>query len=376
MPSTFPDRARAAAHRAARWLVRSQERGGGAGGSSAFYMPLRGWAPPYPETTGYIVPTLWRASDAFAEPALARAAEGMAAWLLTLQAQAGWFPGGTLGRRSERRPSVFNTGQILFGLLEAEARTGEAAYGAAARRAIDWLVRTEGADGRWREGAYRPGPQPSYYAHVCWPMAAYVARHGGEDLRRAVVRALDAILEDRTPQGTFRHWGFSPGRPAFTHTIAYTLLGLVESARLLDRWEPYGRLAAESAERLLRRFEVRKRLAGAYDEDWSGTFWYACLTGHCQVASTWLALHDRLGDPRYLSGAIKVVEHVLSRQSSGGMWRETAGAIAGSSPPWGRYMAFRYPNWAAKFFIDAALDLAAALDALAVGPRRAGVAGG
>jgi hypothetical protein len=29
------------------------------------------------------------------------------------------------------------------------------------------------------------------------------------------------------------------------------------------------------------------------------------------------------------------------------------GAVAGSSPIFGRYMAFRYPNWAAKFFMDA-----------------------
>ena len=35
------------------------------------------------------------------------------------------------------------------------------------------------------------------------------------------------------------------------------------------------------------------------------------------------------------------------------------GGIAGSSPIWGDYSRFEYPNWAAKFFADALLmDLA------------------
>ena len=29
------------------------------------------------------------------------------------------------------------------------------------------------------------------------------------------------------------------------------------------------------------------------------------------------------------------------------------GAIAGSHPIWGRYSRFEFPNWAAKFFVDA-----------------------
>src|SRR5437660_12878717 len=40
------------------WLCRAQDRGGG-GGVSAGYSLLRGWLPPYPETTGYIIPTFF-----------------------------------------------------------------------------------------------------------------------------------------------------------------------------------------------------------------------------------------------------------------------------------------------------------------------------
>ena len=35
------------------------------------------------------------------------------------------------------------------------------------------------------------------------------------------------------------------------------------------------------------------------------------------------------------------------------------GGIAGSAPFYGRYERFTYPNWAAKFYIDALLTLQA-----------------
>ncbi|HVG43827.1 MAG TPA: hypothetical protein VM890_03825, partial [Longimicrobium sp.] len=38
------------------WMVRSVAAGGG--GSCAHFAPLTGWSRPYPETTGYLIPTL------------------------------------------------------------------------------------------------------------------------------------------------------------------------------------------------------------------------------------------------------------------------------------------------------------------------------
>ena len=44
------------------WLARSQDATGN-GGSAAYYSPWLGWSRAYPETSGYIVPTLWRGAD-------------------------------------------------------------------------------------------------------------------------------------------------------------------------------------------------------------------------------------------------------------------------------------------------------------------------
>src|ERR1051326_3321110 len=61
------------------WLLRAQE-ATRAGGFSAAYSFAHGWMPAYPETTGYIIPTLW---DAFAhgrDERVRRAALDAADW--------------------------------------------------------------------------------------------------------------------------------------------------------------------------------------------------------------------------------------------------------------------------------------------------------
>ena len=341
---------------AAEWLGRSQD-ATGCGGSAAYWAPFIGWAEPYPETSGYIAPTLWRCDDVLPGAGYAERARRMVDWLVSIQSDEGWFPGGKWKPGVEGTPSVFNTAQILFGLVEAALRTGEDRYRDAAEKAAAWLVGSQQADGQWSIGHYREGYQPSYYAHVCWPLALYWTTFGDDKTEHAVRRALDVVLSTRTEKGSFTNWAFAPGKPAFTHTIAYTIQGLLESSFLLDAWEPYGQVACDSAERLMRYYEIRHRLAGAYDLDWKGVGWYRCLTGHCQLASTWLHLYQSNEDARFLNAAVRALEEVSRLQRLNAGSDGVRGGIAGSSPLYGRYMMFRYPNWAAKFFIDAMLDL-------------------
>jgi hypothetical protein len=348
------------------WLCRSQDVTG-CGGSAAYYSPLLGWGAAYPETSGYIVPTLWRGGDFLGDPRYGDRALQMAGWLLGLQSDDGWFPGGTLKRGSQRSPSIFNTGQIIFGLVEAARRTGDETFVRAATRAARWLAAQQDDDGRWTKHAYVSGYSPSYYAHVCWPLLECWRAFGGDEIRDCAVRGLHAILDDRRADGTFANWGFVGGKMAFTHTIAYTLQGIVESAVILDMWQPFGQAAAETCEKLMRRYEIKHQLAGAYGERWQGNYGFICLTGHCQLASTWLRIYERNGDPRMLNVATKALVEVGRRQRLNPRRRNLHGAIAGSAPLRGAYMRFRYPNWAAKFFADAMLDAVVNLNALTTG---------
>lgn len=348
------------------WLCASQD-ACKTGGSAAYYVPFWGWFPPYPETTGYIITTLLRAAVRYVRPDFAVRALRMGEWLLTLQTPEGAFPAGLYRAGRPGPPSVFNTAQIIFGLCAAYEHSKELRYREAAQRAASWLVREQDHDGRWRKHAYQPGFSPSYYAHVCLPLT-HVWKHWGDgDVLRCVERGLVAILSDRLENGAFRNWGFRPDTPAFTHTIGYTLQGLLECARHLDAWDRFGAPAADSCARLMRRCEIAGRIAGSYDENWKGDFRFACLTGHCQLASAWLRVYEHDGDPRFLNLAVKALDEVTRRQRHCPNRLHLHGAIAGSYPIYGRYLTFRYPNWAAKFFIDAMMDVDAHLVGLAAG---------
>lgn len=356
----------AAVRAALDWLCASQD-AAGAGGSCAYYVPWWGWFPPYPETTGYIIPTLLRAATAYGNPDYAARALRMGEWLLTLQMPDGAFPGGLYRAGRPGRPSVFNTAQILFGFCAAHEHSKDPRFREAAESGAAWLVREQDDDGRWRKHAYCPGFSPSYYAHVCLPLSLVWKHWGDEDVLQSVERGLEAVLSDRLENGAFRNWGFRPGTPAFTHTIGYTFQGLLECARNLGDWDRFGAPAADSCARLMRRCEIAGRIAGSYDGKWAGDFRFACLTGHCQLASAWLRVYERDGDPRYLNVALKALDEVIRRQRHCPNRPHLHGAIAGSHPLQGSYLTFRYPNWAAKFFTDAMMDLDAHLSGFVTG---------
>ena len=62
----------------------------------AYYSLKNGWASSYPETTGYIIPTMFKASYYFESENLKNRAVLMSDWLLTLQMENGAFPGGLI----------------------------------------------------------------------------------------------------------------------------------------------------------------------------------------------------------------------------------------------------------------------------------------
>jgi hypothetical protein len=256
---------------------------------------------------------------------------------------------------------VFNTGQILKGMVALHRHTGEGAWLQAARRGAAWLVAGMGDDGLWPGGDYRARGTPSYYTHVLWPMLEVWAETGEAPLRAAAERALQRIVERRRPNGAFAGWAFSEDEPAFTHTIAYTLRGVQECARLLGEEERYREEVAPALELLARRGELAGgSLPGAFDEAWRPRGRYVCLTGNAQLAICLLIHEGRQADLRLVSAAARMVDRVCDTQRLGeGVPAGLRGAVAGSSPLWGAYMRLRYPNWAAKYLADALRRLSA-----------------
>ena len=338
------------------WIEQSIAKG--KGGSCAYYSPAGGWSRPYPETTGYLIPTLLALAQALPGFRGEERAHELGAWLLSIQDADGWWHGGVHGGKKEGAPSVFNTAQILQGLVALHDHSDDERWLSAALAGAGWLADEIDASGLWPGGDYRSDVTPSYYAYAAWPMLEVAVRGDSPQIRAAAEGALAAILERRRPNGTFAGWGFVEGKPAFTHTIAYTLQGLIGAAKLLGDWDRYGEPTEAAMLALARLAEAADgRLPGRIDDEWSPAARYVCLTGNAQIALCLLDWNEREPAPERNRIAAGLVEAVCAAQRLRAPVGGVRGAVGGSSPIWGGYMVLRYPNWAAKYHCDALMRL-------------------
>jgi hypothetical protein len=338
------------------WLSESIRRGNG--GSCAYFSLAGGWSRPYPETTGYLIPTLLALSRGLPGFEGERRASELGSWLLSLQDAEGWWRGGLHPPKADAGPSVFNTAQVLQGLVALHDLTGEDAWLEAAARASRWLASGVDASGLWSHKDYRTSGTPSYYTYAAWPMLEVAVRSGDAAVQAAAEGVLDVILTRRRPNGSFEGWGFSEGEAAFTHTIAYTFQGLLGSATLLDDWARYGQPLEEGLLTLAKAAaDSGGRLAGRLDDRWMPAARYVCLTGNAQIALCLLDLNEVRPDPQLVSAATRLTDAVCAAQRLRAPLTALRGAVGGSVPIWGRYMMLRYPNWAAKYHCDALMRL-------------------
>lgn len=340
------------------WLCRAQDATPD-GGVSARYRFDRGWAPSYPETTGYLIPTFFHYAHVAQKQEHRDRALRMSEWLLALQLDNGAFPGHDVG--AQPWPVVFNTGQILGGLLSAFQETRQEKFLQACLRAGDWLAAVQAGDGSWPQYEYLNRPH-AYHTRVSWPLLELWCVTGTEKYKQAALRNLQWALDRQLANGWFSQNGFSDEEHPYLHTIAYAIRGFLGAAAVLrphDRDCPLARQYFAAAERaaaaVLHRFEIRRFPFAQYDRDWQSRERFSCLTGDSQIAAAWLLIYHGNGDVRYLNAALKINDFVKSTQNLTSANPGIRGGIKGSHPVWGKYMRYSYPNWAAKFFIDALL---------------------
>src|SRR5947199_9614438 len=113
------------------WVERAQNATGAGGFARGYslawspYFKSRGWQPAYPETTGYIIPTLYEAARRLNRPDLGSRAERAARWEVEIHLPSGAVRGGVVGQRTA--PAVFDTGPVRVGSLAAVGHHGQGA---------------------------------------------------------------------------------------------------------------------------------------------------------------------------------------------------------------------------------------------------------
>jgi hypothetical protein len=349
------------AEAALEWLLRAQTITG-CGGFSVGYSFTHGWFPAYPETTGYIIPTLWDAFGVAKDERFRRAAIAAADWEMAIQlpngaTRAGYEPDPDGFWQHGVVPAAFNTGQVMQGWNATFLETNDSKYLGAACRAADFMVDCIDASGEFVKGL-SPGPSSvrrAYYARAAYGLAWTGVLANRATYVDAARRHLDWVLRQQRSNGWVSFAGFgnqNPEDPALTHTLAYVAEGLLEAGLVLN--DPrYVEASRRIAKAMMHVCEKRRLfLPATLGPRLTSDDHYSCLPGNTQFACLWLRHGLRTGDLRLLNTGLKMVDwlkglHALQNENEG-----IRGGLAGSWPIDGGYSIFFYVNWAAKFFVD------------------------
>lgn len=332
------------AHAALDWLIHSSKVTSKHGFAHSLHF-ARGWLPGYPETTGYIIPTLLLAARHYGRPDAERAAMDAWQWLCNTQQADGAFVD------LSGKPQVFDTGQILIG-ANFLCRMGDTQAPDIARRAAEWLIRQQSEDGSFIAHAYNDQPH-AYYSRVG---AALLETGQILDLpaaKTAGLRNLEWTLNQQESDGWFGHMSFA-AHPPFSHTIVYTLEGLLAGFRLTEDIRMFDAVIRCST---ALQSSINKHggiIKSQYNKEFVPIDEQICVTGLCQWAAHCFRL-NRLDACTFLLEANRSLE-AAKRLQIHSLLPTLNGSLPGSVPLSGRYMRFSLPNWGVKFFLDALLE--------------------
>lgn len=258
---------------------------------------------PYPEVTGYFIPTLYQ----WGEKELARTCTR---WLLSIQLPEGAFPA------PDGVPYTFDTGQIVRGMVAALDDMDEIEQ--PLRKACDWILTQMEPNGRlntpstemWTDIA-----SDLIHTYVLPPLADAGKRLGVKEY----IEAADFVLAYYKEQD-----GLVPFN-RLSHFHAYTMEALCELGEF--KLAAQGMADVESAQR-------RNGAIPAYPNvDW------VCSTGIAQYAIVWYTLGNKVPADR----AIAYLEKIQNK----------SGGFFGSYGKGAQYVSGAEISWAVKYFLDA-----------------------
>ncbi|MFH0823995.1 MAG: methyltransferase domain-containing protein [Pseudomonadota bacterium] len=262
----------------------------------------------YPEVTGYFIPTLLECGEH-------DLALEFASWLLSIQ-----NPDGSWSDAGGKAPYVFDTGQVLKGLVAVMTRMPECEP--AVRRGCEWMLGRMEPSGRLVTPDKRAWVLPDGRS-----IPEKIHIYSIQPLRDAGL----ILDEQRYAAASERALSYHLSDPSLTefdtlsHFHAYVIEGLLD----LGRHD----LAAAAMDHV----ESRQRPDGgipAYNSvDW------VCSPGTAQFAVVWY----RLGR---LSHAVRALDYLCDH-------RNRSGGFFGSFGPGANYLPRREISWTVKFFLDA-----------------------
>ena len=339
---------------AAQWLLQAQRGTPDDGVAHSYDIRAKKWLASYPETTGYVISTLYDYARHYKAPEYAAAAYRMTKWECEIQLADGGVRAGTMDAEIVA-PTIFNTGQALFGWASAYKETGEEDFRVALVRAADWLLAAQDEDGAWRRfpSPFTTSKLNSYNTRSAFGMVRAFQALQDERYLLGAVANVDWTLARAQHNGWLPDncLGSNPDHTALTHTIAYSIRGILEVGLAANRKDHI-----EHALHMAKMVALQQRADGAlpayYSPEWKTTVNWSCITGNSQMAINWLRLARLTGETGLIEHAKRANRFNMSIQDLTTSNANVRGAMKGSHPVNGGYMTYRYPNWATKFFMD------------------------
>ena len=340
---------------AAGWILRAQKATPDDGVAHSYDFKEDKWLASYPETTGYIIETLYKYANRFEKPEYAEAARKMALWESQEQFDEGGVRAGKMDADTVV-PTIFNTGQVLFGWAAAiENEKENAVFIDSITKASDWLVDAMDEDGAWRKFASPfggVGKESSYNTRVAYGLVRAFEVTANRRYLEAAEKNVDYVLSISHENGFLPHNCLSTPESPLIHTIAYSIRGIYEVGLKAVRSD-----FIDLAERMAAAVAIAQSedgsIPGTLNKNWQPDSKWSCLTGNSQMAINWLRMALASGNDKFVDNAINSNLFNMSTQVLDGDNANIKGAIKGSMPITGGYMTNRFPNWATKFFMDA-----------------------
>lgn len=318
-------------------------------GSSGSRTVLGRWAAPYPETTGYLIPTLLLGDKYLPKHGLADIAKKQLSFFKTIRTDEGSYYSDT----AKASPIVFDVAQILLGHI---ALVPHLEHPDTLLQEIeitkDWLSDLLDEEGIIISHNYVDNFQPSYYSRIAWPLA-FAENIIDSKVSLRTKKLVENIVSLRNENSSFKNWGFHKGAAAYTHTIAYTLRGLWEYAELVNSQKIKNQVKT-TLKTISKLIKENNKVAATYDEQWNGDSSYICSAGNAQLALMLLITYERTSRLEYLDTVTTLLKPLLKGQRKFSL---NKGAVPSSLPIWGNYQKMKFTNWTQKFFADALMKL-------------------
>tara|TARA_B100000315_G_scaffold260060_1_gene319029 strand:- start:3885 stop:5156 length:1272 start_codon:yes stop_codon:yes gene_type:complete len=338
------------------WLINNQleQDDGGISGDITFSFGRTILGGSFPEVTGYIIPTLFDYASLFNNSIVREGAIRAANFELPFQDENGAFPGGDVGNLTG--PSIFNSAQIVHGLVRAYKETKNQKYIDACIKSCDWIVKMQEKDGSWKRHNYN-NIKRTYDTKVAQPLLETADVVGDNRYVESAKRNLKFVLLNQKKNGWFYNCDNSIERndAPLMHLIGYTVQGLLVCYSFLKD-EELLESSICTLNQLMHKYEISKKpLAGRYYSNWKAAVKSSCVTGDAQISLCWMDIFEITGDYAYLNSALKMndfLKSILFNCSD----KKVNGALPQSYPVWGEYGPYKIVSWGTKYFIDALIQ--------------------